>query len=69
MEHLEFECEEILAKDLLKALDIANSGGVAKHLIKDIGIKVNGEILYMPNKKLKKDDRVEFDEEFQIDLI
>ena len=43
MEKIEFECEEILAKDLLKATDIAQSGGEAKHLIKEYGILVNGE--------------------------
>ena len=69
MEKIEFECEEILAKDLLKATDIAQSGGEAKHLIKEYGILVNGEEFLKKSKKLYKGDKIEFDNQFLISLV
>lgn len=69
MEKIEFECEEILAKDLLKATDIAQSGGEAKHLIKEYGILVNGEEFFQSGKKLYKGDEIEFDNQFLISLV
>lgn len=69
MENIEFECDEILAKDLLKATDIAQSGGEAKHLIKEYGILVNGEEFFQAGKKLYKGDEIEFDNQFLISLV
>lgn len=69
MEKIEFECEKILAKDLLKATDIAQSGGEAKHLIKEYGILVNGEEFFQAGKKLYKGDEIEFDNQFLISLV
>lgn len=69
MENIEFECEEILAKDLLKATDIAQSGGEAKHFIKEYGILVNGEEFFQAGKKLYKGDEIEFDNQFLISLV
>lgn len=69
MEKIEFECDEILAKDLLKATDIAQSGGEAKHLIKEYGILVNGEEFFQTGKKLYKGDEIEFDNQFLISLV
>ncbi|WP_276876022.1 RNA-binding S4 domain-containing protein [Anaerococcus hydrogenalis] len=69
MEKIEFECEIILAKDLLKATDIAQSGGEAKHLIKEYGILVNGEEYFQAGKKLYKGDLVEFNNQFEISLV
>ncbi|EGC84600.1 RNA-binding S4 domain-containing protein [Anaerococcus hydrogenalis] len=69
MEKIEFECEIILAKDLLKATDIAQSGGEAKHLIKEYGILVNGEEYFQAGKKLYKGDLVEFNNQFEIRLV
>ena len=69
MEKIEFECDEILAKDLLKATDIAQSGGEAKHLIKEYGILVNGEEFFQAGKKLYKGDLVEFNNQFEIRLV
>lgn len=69
MEKIEFECDEILAKDLLKATDIAQSGGEAKHLIKEYGILVNGEEFFQAGKKLYKGDEIEFDNRFLISLV
>ena len=69
MEKIEFECEMITAKDLLKATDIAQSGGEAKHLIKEYGILVNGEEFFQAGKKLYKGDKVEFNNQFLISLV
>lgn len=69
MEKIEFECEMITAKDLLKATDIAQSGGEAKHLIKEYGILVNGEEFFQAGKKLYKGDKIEFDHQILISLV
>ena len=69
MEKIEFKTEMILAKDLLKATDIAQSGGEAKHLIKEYGIIVNGDEIFQAGKKLYKGDLVEFDDQFEISLV
>lgn len=69
MEKIEFKTEMILAKDLLKATDIAQSGGEAKHLIKEYGIIVNGDEIFQAGKKLYKGDLVEFNNQFEISLI
>lgn len=61
MEKIEFEAEVIAAKDLLKALDIIPSGGMAKQIIKNEGVLINGEVSYVPGKKLYKNDTLEFD--------
>lgn len=69
MEKIEFKTEIILAKDLLKATDIAQSGGEAKHLIKEYGIVVNGDEIFQAGKKLYKGDLVEFNNQFEISLV
>ncbi|MDU3153191.1 MAG: RNA-binding S4 domain-containing protein [Anaerococcus hydrogenalis] len=69
MEKIEFKTEMILAKDLLKATDIAQSGGEAKHLIKEYGIVVNGDEIFQSGKKLYKGDLVEFNNQFEISLV
>ena len=69
MEKIEFECDEILAKDLLKATDIAQSGGEAKHLIKEYGILVNGEEFFQAGKKLYTGDEIQFDNQFLISIV
>ena len=69
MEKIEFKTEMILAKDLLKATDIAQSGGEAKHLIKEYGIIVNGDKIFQAGKKLYKGDFVEFNNQFEISLV
>lgn len=53
--------EFITLGQLLKMLDIANSGGEIKHLIKTLDIKVNGTIENRRGKKLYKGDIVIID--------
>ena len=69
MEKIEFKTEMILAKDLLKATDIAQSGGEAKHLIKEYGIIVNGDEIFQAGKKMYKGDLVDFNNQFEIRLV
>lgn len=69
MTELEFKTDLITAKDLLKVLDIAPSGGMAKRMIKEIGIIVNGAVSYLAGKKLRKGDEIIFDDEFHIRII
>lgn len=68
MIELEFKTETITAKDLLKVLNIAQSGGEAKYLIKNFGLSINKEKIYIPGKKLSRGDRVVF-ENYKINLI
>lgn len=62
MEELEFQTEMIALKDLLKVTQILPSGGIAKAIIKDEGVLVNGEPCFVPGKKLYKGDWVIFDD-------
>lgn len=62
MEKIEFEADVIAAKDLLKAINMVSSGGIAKHLIKEEGVLINGKVSYLPGKKLYKNDTLEFDD-------
>ena len=62
MEELEFQTEMIALKDLLKVTQILPSGGIAKAIIKDEGVLVNGEPCFVPGKKLYKGDWIIFDD-------
>lgn len=62
MEKIEFEAEMISAKDLLKALNIIPTGGLGKHIIKEEGVLINGEVSHLAGKKLYKNDTLEFDD-------
>ena len=41
----------------VKAVDLADSGGQAKHLVRDGGVTVNGEPATQPGRKLRIGDR------------
>ncbi|WP_044567040.1 RNA-binding S4 domain-containing protein [Anaerococcus provencensis] len=62
MEELEFQTEMITLKDLLKVTQLLPSGGIAKAVIKDEGVIVNGEDCFVPGKKLYKGDWLIFDD-------
>lgn len=62
MEELEFQTEMITLKDLLKVTQLLPSGGIAKAVIKDEGVIVNGEDCFAPGKKLYKGDWLIFDD-------
>ncbi len=52
--------EFIKLEGLLKLVNAAGSGGMAKNMILNEDIKVNGEVCTMRGKKLRPGDRVEF---------
>lgn len=68
MKKLEFETSMISLKDLLKATNLVSSGGLAKVIIKDQGVLVNGELCFVPGKKLYKNDQIIF-EDYEITII
>ena len=41
----------------VKIAGLADSGGQAKHLVRNGEIRVNGEVAIQPGKKLVRDDR------------
>ena len=68
MKQIEFESEEIKLKDLLKASNIIPTGGLAKVIIKEEGVLVNGSPCFVAGRKLYKGDVVEFDD-FSITIV
>ncbi len=68
MEELEFQTEMITLKDLLKVSQLLPSGGIAKAVIKDEGVIVNGEDCFSPGKKLYKGDWLIFDD-YKITIV
>ena len=52
------EGEYIELNKLLKAVSLIHSGGMAKHVIKDGLVEVNGEVELQVRKKLRKGDLV-----------
>ena len=53
--------EYIKLEAFLKLADLVPSGGVAKTLIQNGEVRVNGEICTMRGKKLRPGDRVQLD--------
>lgn len=68
MEKLEFETSMISLKDLLKATNLVSSGGLGKAIIKDQGVLVNGDICFVPGKKLYKNDKIVY-KDYEITII
>lgn len=52
--------EYIKLESFLKLANAVSSGGMAKNLIQDGFVRVNGEICLMRGKKLRNGDRVSF---------
>ena len=61
---VEIHTEFIKLQDFLKFCDAVPSGGVAKVLIQDEQVLVNGEVCTMRGKKLRHGDVVGFDGNF-----
>lgn len=72
MEKIEFELREgseyIDLMQLLKAEQIAQTGGHAKMIIEDELVSVNGEVELRKRRKLRKGDIVEVDQ-FKIQIV
>lgn len=64
---IEIHTEYIKLDSLLKFAGVTETGGIAKEIIQDGKVKVNGEICTMRGKKLRTGDRIEI-EEIDLDL-
>jgi len=61
MEKISINTEYIKLDQFLKYANIVESGGVAKIVIQDELVKVNGEICTQRGKKIRVNDTVEFE--------
>ncbi len=59
MEKVKITTPYIKLDQLLKFINIAENGGMAKAMIQDGMVKVNGEIVLQRGKKIKSGDVVE----------
>ena len=60
-ERVKIETEFIRLQDLLKFAGAVETGGEAKLLIQEGGVRVNGEMCTMRGKKLRPGDMAELD--------
>ena len=63
MEEIKLETDYIKLDQFLKLCGIAQTGGQAKMMVADGLVKVNGEVSRQRGKKIRKDDKIEVDEE------
>ena len=61
MQEIKIETEFIKLDQLLKYVDIAQSGGESKIMIKEGEVKVNDEVAFERGKKIRSGDTVEVD--------
>lgn len=59
MEEIKIETEFIKLDQLLKYVNIAQSGGESKLIIKEGEVKVNDEVVFERGKKIRSGDIVE----------
>lgn len=60
-ETVKIDTEFIRLQDLLKLTGLASTGGMAKVVIQNGEVKVNGEVCDMRGKKLRAGDTAEYD--------
>ena len=60
-ETIQIDSEYIKLQDLLKLTGLAATGGMAKIVIQNGEVKVNGEVCTMRGKKLRPGDVAEYD--------
>lgn len=60
--NIKIETEFIKLDSLLKLSNLIDSGGMAKEIIQQAGVKVNGEICLQRGKKIRPGDEVELDD-------
>ena len=60
-ETIQIDSEYIKLQDLLKLTGLAATGGMAKIVIQNGEVKVNGEVCTMRGKKLRAGDVAEYD--------
>lgn len=62
MEEVKIETEFIKLEQLLKYVNIASSGGIAKEIIQNGEVYVNGEVETRRGKKLIQGDKVQYEQ-------
>lgn len=60
-ETVRIDTEYIRLQDLLKLSGLAETGGMAKIVIQNGEVKVNGEVCTMRGKKMRAGDTAEYD--------
>ncbi len=68
VEEIKIDSEFIKLQDLLKLGGAIDTGGMAKIVIQNGEVKVNGEICTMRGKKMRNGDTAEFDN-FKLTVI
>lgn len=63
MEEIKLETDYIKLDQFLKLCGIAQTGGQAKMMIADGLVKVNDEVARQRGKKIRKNDKIQVDEE------
>lgn len=66
--NIKIDTEFIKLDSLLKLAGIAQTGGMAKNIVKDGMVKVNGEVDTKRGKKIRPGDVVEF-EDLKVEVI
>ena len=67
-EEIKIDSEFIKLQDLLKLGGAVDTGGMAKIVIQNGEVKVNGEVCTMRGKKMRNGDTAEFDN-FKLTVI
>ncbi len=62
VEKIKIDSEYIKLQDLLKLSGVCPTGGMAKVVIQNGEVKVNGEVCTMRGKKLRPGDTAEFED-------
>ena len=60
-EKIKIDSEYIRLQDLLKLSGLCSTGGMAKIVIQNGEVKVNGEVCTMRGKKMRAGDTAEYD--------
>lgn len=66
MEEIKIETEFIKLEQLLKYVNIVSSGGIAKEIIQNGEVYVNGEVETRRGKKLRPGDKVQYKKDVYI---
>lgn len=61
IEKIKIDSEFIRLQDLLKLGGAVDTGGMAKVIVQNGEVKVNGEVCTMRGKKMRRGDRAEFE--------
>ena len=71
MQHIEFKLkgEFIELIQLLKALDIAQTGGHAKMIVEDEQVFRNGELELRKRAKLKKQEKIQIGADIMVEIV